>query len=67
MASDASPVTLSSVTLSHLSRGLFSSRTVGTLQEAVEIAARELSPQNQAKLILDIYDLLGDITEAANA
>jgi hypothetical protein len=33
----------------------------------VEIAARELSPQNQAYFILEIYDPFGDITAANNA
>ena len=33
----------------------------------MEIAARELSPQNQANFMLEIYDLFGDITDAANA
>jgi len=33
----------------------------------VEIAARELPPQSQANFMLEIYDLFGDISDAANA
>jgi len=40
---------------------------VGSLQEAVEITARELSPHTQANFMLEIYDLLGDSTDAANS
>ncbi|KAF8241182.1 hypothetical protein K440DRAFT_638091 [Wilcoxina mikolae CBS 423.85] len=64
--SDPSPVSLSSETLSQLSRDLFSNRPVGSLQEAVEIATREFSPQGQADFMLEVYDLFGDITDAAN-
>jgi hypothetical protein len=45
----------------------FTNRPVGSPQEAVEIAARELGPQNQANLMLEIYDLFGDINDATNA
>jgi hypothetical protein len=65
--SDPSPVTLSSETLSHLSREFFANRPVGSLQEAVEIAARDLAPQSQANFMLEIWDLFGDITDAGNA
>jgi len=67
IARDPSPVTLSSETLSHLNREFFANRPVGLLQEAVEIAARELAPQSQANFMPEIYDLFGDITDAANA
>jgi hypothetical protein len=32
----------------------------------MEIATRELSPQNQAKFILKIYDFFGNIIDAGN-
>jgi len=67
IASDPSPVTLSSETLSHLSREFFANRPVGLLQEAVEIAAWELAAQSHANFMIEIYDLFRDIRDAANA
>jgi hypothetical protein len=61
-----SPVTLSLVTLSHLSGDCFSNRPVGSLQQAVEIAAQELSPHIHANSMFQSYDLVGDITSGAN-
>jgi hypothetical protein len=57
IASDPFPLTLSLKTLSHLSREFFANRPVGWLQEAVEIAAREVDPQSQANFLLEISDL----------
>jgi len=67
IASDPSPVTLSSETLSHLSWELLTVRLVCSQQEAVEIATWEHAPKNQANFILKIYDLLCDFAYAANA
>jgi len=67
IASDPSPVTLVSATLSHLSGEFCSNRPVRLLQHPVEIAAQELSPQNKVNFILKIFNLFGDITDAANA
>jgi hypothetical protein len=67
IARDPSPITLSSETLSHLSSEFFTNRPVGSLQDDIEIAARELSPQNQTNFMVEIYDLLGDLTDATNA
>jgi len=67
IARDSSAGTLSSESLSHLSREVFSYRPDGPLHAAVEIASGELSPQNQANVILKICDCLGDNTDAQNA
>jgi hypothetical protein len=67
IACDISPVTLSLETLSHLSREFFTNRPVGSLQEAVEIAAWELAAQNQPNFMLKVCDLCGQIPDAVNA
>jgi hypothetical protein len=53
-------------TLSHLRREYFN-RLVRSPLEAVEIAARGLSPQSQENIMLQIYDLFGDISNTANS
>ena len=67
MASDPSPVTLSSETQSHPSRAFFANRPVRSLQEAVEITVRELIPRNQPNFMHQIDNLFGNITNATNA
>jgi len=67
IASEDSTATLSSETPSHLSREFVSNRPVRSLQEAVEIAACELARQRQVNFMLGIYDIFGDITDAASA
>jgi len=64
IASDPSPVTQSSETLSHLRREFFANRPVRSLQKAVEIAAQELAPQNPSNFLLKIYNVFGDICKA---
>ena len=66
-ASNPSPVTLWSDTLSHLSQHFFSNRLVGSLEDAVEVAAPELSARNHTNSMLEICDIFGDITDAANS
>jgi len=65
--SDPSPVSLSSATQSQLSRDFFPNSPVGSLQEAMEIAAGELPPQSQSNFRLKIYNLFAEITDDAIA
>lgn len=67
ITSDPSPVTLLPETLSPLRREFIANETVGLLQHAAEIATWKLGPQRQANFILEIYDLLYNITNATNA
>jgi len=66
ITSNLSSLSLSSVTLSQLSRDFFSNRTVRLLQGAVDITSWELAPESTANCILMICDLFGDITGLAN-
>jgi hypothetical protein len=67
IATEPSPGTHSSERLSHVSREYLSNIFGGSQQDAVEIADRVLSPQNSVSIMLEIYDLISDSTEAASS
>jgi len=67
IASDPSPVTLLSETQSHINTVFFPNGPVRSLQEAVEISPLELDRPSPANFMLVIYDLIGDISNAAFA
>jgi len=65
IANDPVPLSVSSETHLHLHTESFN-RLDGSLQEAVQITACEVSPRSKTYIVLQIYDLFGDITDTAN-
>ncbi|KAF8243729.1 hypothetical protein K440DRAFT_636810 [Wilcoxina mikolae CBS 423.85] len=57
---DHAPVTLPLQTLESLCDGFFPNRHFDSVQEAVEIVVKELTPQDQSKFIHGVYELYYD-------
>jgi hypothetical protein len=64
---DLAPATLPSQALESLCDGFFPDRRFDSIQEAVEIAVKELTPQDQSKFMHGVYELFADIHEVSNA
>jgi hypothetical protein len=64
---DLAPATLPSQVLESLYNGFFLDRHFDSIQEAVEIAVKELTPQDQSMFMHGIYELFADIHEVSNA
>ncbi|KAF8516074.1 hypothetical protein BDD12DRAFT_985043 [Trichophaea hybrida] len=64
---DFAPATLPSQALESLCDGFFPDRRFDSIQEAVEIAVKELTPQDQSKFMHSVYELFADIHEVSNA
>ncbi|KAF8245004.1 hypothetical protein K440DRAFT_646635 [Wilcoxina mikolae CBS 423.85] len=61
------PITLPFQVLESLCYGFFPDRHFDSIQEAVEVAVKELTPQDQSKFMHDVYELFADIHEVSNA
>ncbi|KAF8251479.1 hypothetical protein K440DRAFT_637444 [Wilcoxina mikolae CBS 423.85] len=66
-AMDHAPATLPLHTLESLCDSFFQDRHFDSIQEAVAITVKELTPQDQLKFIHGIYELFSDIHEVSNA
>ncbi|KAF8248622.1 hypothetical protein K440DRAFT_642137 [Wilcoxina mikolae CBS 423.85] len=64
---DQVPANLPIQVLKSLCDGFFLDRNFNSIQEAVEIAMKELTPQDQSKFIHGVYELFTDIHEVSNA
>jgi hypothetical protein len=63
---DFAPANLPSQALESLCDGFFPDRRFDSIQEAVEIAVKELTPQDQSKFMHSVYELFADIHEVSN-
>ncbi|KAF8248564.1 hypothetical protein K440DRAFT_642215 [Wilcoxina mikolae CBS 423.85] len=64
---DHAPATLPLQALESLCYGFFPDRHFDSIQEAVEIAVKELTPKDQSEFMHDVYELFADIHELSNA
>ncbi|KAF8539861.1 hypothetical protein BDD12DRAFT_881578 [Trichophaea hybrida] len=64
---DLAPATLPSQALECLCDGVFPDRRFDSIQEAVQIAVRELTSQDQSKFMHGVYERIADIPEVSNA
>ncbi|KAF8243728.1 hypothetical protein K440DRAFT_636809 [Wilcoxina mikolae CBS 423.85] len=64
---DRAPANLPFQALESLYDGFFPDRYFNSIQEAVEIAVKKLTPHNQSKFMHGIYELFADIHKISNA
>jgi hypothetical protein len=64
---DLAPATLPSQALDSLCDGFFLDRYFDSIQVAVDIAVKELTPQDQSKFMHDLYKHSVDINKVSNA
>ena len=64
---DFAPANLPSQALESLCDSFFPDRSFDSIQEAVEIAVKELTPQDLSKFMHSVYKLFDDIHEFSNA
>ncbi|KAF8243725.1 hypothetical protein K440DRAFT_636870 [Wilcoxina mikolae CBS 423.85] len=64
---DHAPATLLFQALESVCNGLFLDRHFDSIQESVEIAMKELTPQDQSKFMHSVYELFIDIHQVSNA